>query len=171
MPARVRPAASPLRSPTLLRRALVGACALGLAVGLWQAAAAVPWSVAGGASRLAWVERYASLRPFLTDVDSAQFLHDYPPGTARHRLYRAQFELAPCVLVDRPELAKVSIASLRTSPLILDFHTAAALDGALMTLTAAAERQGWSLEVERLPGALAIVRARRAPSGQGSAQR
>jgi hypothetical protein len=147
-----------LRSPLLLRRALAGACGLGLALGLWQSAHDVPWHFEPGPSHTAWVERYGALRPLLAGVGTAQFVHDFGADAARHRLYRAQFEVAPCVLIDRPDVGRVPIASLHTKPLILDFHTGASLESALETLRAAARDAGSTLEIQRLPGQLALVR-------------
>ncbi len=137
------------------------ACGLGLAAGLWQAARAVPWDFRPGPAHTAWVERYRALRPLLGDATAAHFLHDFGPDPARHRLFRAQFELAPCVLVDRSDLRRVAVESLRATPLILDFHDRSALESALATLEAAARDADMVLDVERRPGTLAVVRARR----------
>ncbi len=139
------------------------ACGLGLATGVWHTARAVPWGFRPGPGHTAWVERYRALRPLLGDATTAQFVHDFGPDTARHRLFRAQFELAPCVLADRPEVRRVAVESLRTKPLILDFHTRPGLESALATLESAASAAGLVLEIERRPGTLAVVRARRGP--------
>jgi hypothetical protein len=118
----------------------------------------VPWRVEGAGEVAPWSSRYRALKPLLADAERAFFVHDHGVGQARHLLFRAQFEVAPCVLEERPSVGRVPVPWLRTRPLILDFHEEAALAAALAALRETALERGLALEIERLPGRLAVVR-------------
>lgn len=135
------------------------ACALAWGTGVWLTAGRVPWRVEGAGEVAPWSLRYRALKPLLADAERAFFVHDRGAGQARHLLFRAQFEVAPCVLEERPHVGRVPVPWLRTRPLILDFHDEPALAAALVTLRETALERGLALEVERLPGRLALVRA------------
>ncbi len=154
-PAIVRPAALP-------DRALFWAFAVGWGLSLALAVRRLP-PEEGAAGRTGWVERYRSVRPLVAGFDRAHFVHDFAADMARHRLHRAQLELAPCVLQTRPTVVGLPLRRLLREPLILDFHVADGLEQAIARLETLAARRGVELEVSRFPGSLAVVRVR-APS-------
>lgn len=155
------PATVLVRPVALADRALFWAFALGCGLGLGLATQRLLRS-APAPDATAWVDRYGTLRPHVSGLDRAYFVHDFPADRFQHRLYRAQFELAPCVLDSRPTAANVPPQDLVERPLILDFHLADRLEAALALLEAAAAARGLELVVTRLPGTLAAVRARTA---------
>jgi hypothetical protein len=89
------------------------------------------------------------------------FLHERK-GKGVHRLFRAQFVLAPSVIEERPTVDTVQIGQLTQRPLILDYLRPQALSRTLSRLHRDAASRGLELEVDRPFRQLAVVRARRA---------
>jgi hypothetical protein len=133
-----------------------------VALGAWQGLAQLPWDFEAGEEHPRWEGRYATLLSLLEDTPKALFVDEDRPGESRQKLFRAQFVLGPTILQERSGLDKVGLRQLLRDPLILDFGNGPALTLALSELETEAERLGLELSVERQPGALALVRTRKA---------
>jgi hypothetical protein len=108
-----------------------------------------------------WVIRYQEAATTLRAEPVAWFLSDPREEGQRFRLYRAQFALAPTVLVRTPPFDRFRPSTLRRGPLLMDYSSKESLDRDLSTLRRRATAQGSEISVLRLTAQLAVVRLAR----------
>jgi hypothetical protein len=145
--------------PLTSRLAIAAAC-VAIVIGGWLSVLGLPWEFVPPTPNPQWEARYESLLPLVAGEPRVLFLQQENDAGV-HRLFRAQFVLAPAVIEERATLDKVQIRQLLLRPLILDFREPGALKAALASLRATAERERLELAVERPLPQLAVVRARR----------
>jgi hypothetical protein len=120
----------------------------------------LPWGFDPEEDHPGWLHRYEAVSAPLGSASAALFVSDDQGGTAKYKLFRAQFALAPVVVLDRNRLEVVSIRHLLNRPLIFDGSSPRSVDKAVADLSRRAGEMGLAIEVERLPRSLAVVRAR-----------
>lgn len=109
-----------------------------------------------------WIERYEALVPHLQGVPRAGFVrHPETRPNHRQRFFRAQYVLAPTVLVYRYRLPRPHPQRLSGIPEIYDFADPHALDEILTETAARAEALGMSLERVPVGRGLVLTRMRK----------
>lgn len=123
----------------------------------------MPWAFRPHPGHPGWEARYAALVPLLAGEPRVAMLREEGDAGV-HRLFRAQFVLAPSVIEPRSRLDDVVLRQLHWRPLILDFRSASALEGTLREIESRGAAIGMEIAVERRAGQIAVVRsARRQP--------